>query len=178
VVLGVSALCLHALFPEDPTPAAQSSRVPAPASAVDSRATRAETATRLAALAGQGPIRVEAPRSAPPPSELPANDDPGHPHPITPAHERLFRENNFIAGLNTAMDVKDALGMRRLLARYRAEYPEDGLALQAGYALIADCLEHPGADSAAVARRYYETETGSTLRRHVRRHCLTAEQAP
>jgi hypothetical protein len=175
-VLGVAALCLRALLPEGAQPAAQAPRAPAPEPAAESTA-RAEPATGPVALAAQGNTWVEAPRPAPLLVEL-ADNVPGHPHPITPAHERLFRENNLIGGLNTAMDVKDAVGMRRLLARYRAEYPEDGLALQAGYALIADCLEHPGVDSAAAARRYYETETGSTLRRHVRRHCLTAEQAP
>ena len=76
------------------------------------------------------------------------------------------------------MDMKDAAGLRRTLAQYREEYPEDSLALQTGYALIADCLDHPGAATEAAARHYYETETASTLRRHVRRHCLTVEPAP
>ena len=38
--------------------------------------------------------------------------------------------------------------MRRLLEQYRREYPEDDNMLQDGYAVIADCFEHPG-DAAA-----------------------------
>src|SRR4029077_1904040 len=29
------------------------------------------------------------------------------PHPITPEHQRIFRENNLIGDLNGAMDIKD-----------------------------------------------------------------------
>jgi hypothetical protein len=94
------------------------------------------------------------------------------PHPITPAHRRIFRENNLIGSLNGAMDVKDAAGLRRLLARYREEYPEDGHVLQQGYALIAECLERPGPETRALAQRYYDQQLDSGLRRYIRRHCL------
>jgi hypothetical protein len=94
------------------------------------------------------------------------------PHPLTPRHERIFRENNLIGNLNGAMDVKDAGGLRRLLAQYRDEYPEDAHVLQDGYALIADCLERPGPDTRAVAQRYYDEQLDSGLRRYIRRHCL------
>jgi hypothetical protein len=94
-----------------------------------------------------------------------------HPHPITPEHARIFRENATIQALNDAMDDQDAATLRRFLARYRSEYPEDAQGLQQGYALIADCLEQqPG--SAAAAQRYFDEERGSSLRRFVRRHCL------
>lgn len=101
---------------------------------------------------------------------------PLYPHPITEAHARIYRENNLLGALNGALDVEDAPGLRRLLAAYRDEYPEDPHALQAGYAIIADCLEHPGDEVLAVAHRYYESETASTLRRYVRRHCFERRQ--
>jgi hypothetical protein len=94
------------------------------------------------------------------------------PHPLTPQHERIFRENNLIGNLNGAMDVKDAAGLRKLLARYRDEYPEDAHVLQDGYELIADCLERPGPETRAVAQRYYDEQLDSGLRRYIRRHCL------
>jgi hypothetical protein len=74
--------------------------------------------------------------------------------------------------LDGAVDVKDAAGIRRLLAAYREEYPEDEHLVQDGYALIADCLEHPSPAARAAAQRYYDTELASNIRRYVRRHCL------
>lgn len=97
------------------------------------------------------------------------------PHPLTAQHARIFRENNIIGNLNGAMDVKDAAGMRRLLAQYRDEFPEDGHVLQDGYQLIADCLEHPSAELRAKAQRYYDEELDSGVRRYIRRHCLENE---
>jgi hypothetical protein len=94
------------------------------------------------------------------------------PHPITPQHERIFRENDLIGQLNGAMDVGDAAGLRHLLRQYRDEYPEDSHVLQDGYELIASCLEHPGPEARAVAQRYYDTQLDSGLRRYIRRHCL------
>jgi hypothetical protein len=94
------------------------------------------------------------------------------PHPITPQHERIFRENRLIGQLNGAMDVRDAKGLRRLLAEYREEYPEDEHVLQDGYQLVIDCIESPGEASRAAAKKYWETELASGIRRHIRRHCL------
>lgn len=94
------------------------------------------------------------------------------PHAITPTHERIYRENNLIGDLNGAMDVKDVPGLRALLKQYRDEYPEDAHVLADGYQLIADCLEHPGAETRAVAQRYYDEQLDSGLRRYIRRHCL------
>ena len=53
------------------------------------------------------------------------------------------------------MDVKDVAGLRTLLEQYREEYPEDAHVLADGYQLIADCLEHPGAEIRAAAQRYF-----------------------
>lgn len=93
-------------------------------------------------------------------------------HPLTPEHQRIFRENNLIGDLNGAMDVGDVAGLRARLQQYREEYPEDAHVLQDGYELIADCLEHPGAQTRAKAQRYYDEELASGLRRYIRRHCL------
>jgi len=96
---------------------------------------------------------------------------PVHPHPITPEHARIFRENATIQALNDAMDSKDAKTLRRFLTRYRLEYPEDAQQLQLGFELIANCLEaRPGYREAA--QRYFDEETASSLRRFVLRHCL------
>jgi hypothetical protein len=109
---------------------------------------------------------------------MPASPDaripegPVHPHPITPQHQRIFAENRLIGGLNGAMDVKDVPAMRRFLEQYRREYPEDNEMLQDGYAVIADCFEHPGAKTRAAAERWVQTHNGSTLKRFVNRHCL------
>jgi hypothetical protein len=109
---------------------------------------------------------------------MPADPDAGvppgplHPHPITPKHERIFRENALYAQLNGAVDVRDAAGIRRLLKEYRDEYPEDEHRLQEGFEAIANCIEHPGEASRAAAQRYYDTEITSTIRRYVRRNCF------
>lgn len=97
-----------------------------------------------------------------------------HSHPVTPEHERLYRENDLIGRLNAAMDARDAARMRGLLKQYRDEYPEDANVLQDGYELIANCLEHPSPESLAIAKKYYDERLDSGLRRYIRRHCLEA----
>jgi hypothetical protein len=173
-LLGVVGLCLRSSFNavREPAPTLAVVEPPGPTAAAEAPVAAELPPTTLARLANQQ--QTVAPR-VPPAIQL---EGPQQPHPITPAHERLYRENDFVGSLNSAMDVKDAARLRRTLAQYREEYPEDSLGLQAGYALIADCLEHPGAATEAAARHYYETERASTLRRHVRKHCLTAEPAP
>jgi hypothetical protein len=94
------------------------------------------------------------------------------PHPITPEHRRIFEENNRIGALNGAMDRGDFAALRRMNAAYRRDYPEDAHVLQRGYDLIADCLEQRTPDAVDAARRFWELQRASTLRRYVRRHCL------
>jgi hypothetical protein len=135
----------------------------------------------------RAPVPAPAPAAAPRPDEIitddglpimpagandPRPDGPVHPHPITPRHQRIFRENRLVGELNGAMDVKDVPGLRRLLAEYRRDYPEDDNMLQDGYAVIADCLEHPGDAARAGAERWLAAHNGSTLKRFVSRHCL------
>ena len=99
-------------------------------------------------------------------------EGPMHPHPMTAAHERIYRENNLVGALNLAVDLEDALRIRELVAQYRAEYPEDDNRLQDGYEIIADCLDRSDEATHARARRFWETEIRSQTRRYVRRYCL------
>jgi len=137
--------------------------------------------------ADPAPVLVEAPPQQTTPAQFTAEGVPIRPvgsaqveargmvpHPLTPQHQRIFRENNLIGDLNGAMDVKDASGLRALLEQYREEYPEDAHVLQDGYALIADCIERPGSETRAAAQRYYDEQLDSGLRRYIRRHCLEA----
>ena len=80
----------------------------------------------------------------PPGTAVPENAEGMAPHGISPAHMRIYRENNLVGNLNGAMDVQDVAGMRDLLKQYRDEYPEDEHVMQQGYELIANCIEHPG----------------------------------
>lgn len=105
-------------------------------------------------------------------------DGPMHPHPITAAHERIYRENNLVGALNLAVDLENAARIRALLAQYRDEYPEDAHRLQSGYAIIADCLERLDGATRERAQRFWSTEIRSQTRRYVRRYCLERERAP
>jgi hypothetical protein len=102
---------------------------------------------------------------------------PLHPHPITPAHERIYRENNLVGALNAAVDRQDARRIREVLARYAAEYPEDAHRLQEGYAIIAACLEQLDDETRERAQRFWSTEIRSQTRRYVRRYCLERDRA-
>jgi hypothetical protein len=100
-----------------------------------------------------------------------------HPHPITPQHQRIYGENRLVGGIEGAMEVKDGKGMRRLLEQYRREYPEDDQDLQDGYAVVADCIEHPGAaGNRAAADRWLDAHNGSTAKRFVLRYCIEPPQ--
>jgi len=102
----------------------------------------------------------------------PVPEGPMHPHPITPAHERIYRENNLIGALNLAVDLADPSRIREVLARYRLEYPEDDHRLQDGYAIIAACLERLDDATRERAQHFWNTEIRSQTRRYVRRYCL------
>ncbi len=111
------------------------------------------------------PIMPASPRDP-----LPAG--PVHPHPITPEHQRVFAENRLIGELNGAVDAADVPALRKALAQYSEQYPQDAQDVQGGYAVIADCLEHPGKASRSAAERWSDEHHGSTVRRFVMRNCL------
>jgi hypothetical protein len=94
------------------------------------------------------------------------------PHPLDDAHARIDAENRLIQRLNDAMAVRNVPQMRELIADYQKLDPTDGDASQAGYAVIASCIESPGDASLAAARQFYELQGHSPLRRFVRRICF------
>jgi hypothetical protein len=108
----------------------------------------------------------------PPHDGDPRPPGPVHPHPITPTHERIFAENQIAFALDDATDAKDVGVMKELLARYRREFPEDQWMIQDGYAVIVECLEHPGAESRRAAERWLDQNNGSTVKRSVLRNCF------
>jgi hypothetical protein len=106
----------------------------------------------------------------------PGNSDstktgPRRPHPITPKHESIFRENAILGSLNGAMDVGDVDAMREMNRKYKIEFPQAGT-LQEGYDIIADCIEQRSTQRRDRAESYYEEKRASTLRRYVRRYCF------
>lgn len=106
-----------------------------------------------------------------------AHDQPMHPHPITPAHERIYRENNLIGALNLAVDRQDPRRIREVLGQYQVEYPEDEHRLQQGYDIIAACLEQLDDATRERAQHFWSTEIRSQTRRYVRRYCLERDRA-
>ena len=87
------------------------------------------------------------------------------PHPLDEEHERIDAENHLIQRLNDAMSFRRVKEMREMLVEYRKLDPKDVDASQAGYEVIADCIEFPGDASLAAAHRFYDTERHSPLRR-------------
>jgi hypothetical protein len=133
----------------------------------------ASAQSRIEPLARRAPTRPLLGIAATPvPQSSAAPELEGHPHPITAEHVRIQRELQLIQQLNDALDLRDPVQMRPLLADYAREYPDDPNAMRAGYERIADCLERPGESTRAAAQGYYERERASNLRRYVRRICL------
>ena len=112
----------------------------------------------------------------PPRDGDPKPPGPLHPHPISAQHERIFAENRIAFALDDATDAKDVAAMKDLLAQYRRDFPEDQWQLQSGYAVIIDCLEHPGPASRQAAERWLDQNNGSTVKRSVLRNCIEPPQ--
>ena len=108
-----------------------------------------------------------------------ASEELEHPHPITSLHESQRREHTLVAALNDALDLADGARLRELIELYDEAQPEDPQRLREGYERVADCLEAPDEASRASARanaaQFYDDARASTLRRHIRRHCLEPE---
>jgi hypothetical protein len=119
--------------------------------------------------------------AAPAPPAAHGHDEDPHPpgahaHPLTPQHQRIFAENRIAFALDDATDAKDVAVMKELLAQYRREFPEDQWQLQSGYAMVIECLEHPGAESRRAAERWLDENNGSTVKRSVLRNCIDPPQ--
>lgn len=109
--------------------------------------------------------------------EAPAPRDEERPpsHPLTAKHRVIQHELDLLRRLDDAYDRQDHAAMRSLLDTYREHHDDDVHALQAGYAVLADCLDPSLADDASTLARahaYYDEARASTLRRFVRRSCL------
>src|SRR4029077_18348125 len=103
------------------------------------------------------PTPTAADASATPPSAVITDggtEDLRPSHPLTPRHARIYRENNIIAAMEGAMDVRDGRGMRFLLQQYRSEFPDAPTELQEVYGIIANCLDHPGPETTAAGQQY------------------------
>lgn len=127
-------------------------------SAVEARPTpRAPTSTAAVAAA---------------PDEHEGHDHDRHPHPISPEHVRIQNDNQMLGALNDATDIKDPRRLRQLIEVWKERHDDDPEKYAEAYTVIADCLEFPGDESRAKARRFYDENRASTLRRHIRRHCF------
>jgi hypothetical protein len=179
VLVGTLLVCLAAIWyfapgggDQPPAPVADDTPAEAPVAAAPPAVPRPApppAAVKPPAPAPDEVITSDGIPIAPPRGEV---IGPAHPHPITPQHQRLFAENRLIGALDGAMEVKDVPAMRRFLEQYRREYPEDDQESQDGYAIIADCIEHPGPANRAAAEHWIDLHNGSTVKRFVVRHCL------
>jgi hypothetical protein len=178
VLIGTLLVCLAAIWyfarggsePPPPAPVAEDEPAPAPAAAPPPAAPRpAPAPARPPAPAADEVITSDGLPIMPVRGEP---SGPVHPHPITPMHERLFGENRLVGSIEGAMEIKDTAGMRRLLEKYRREYPEDDQEVQDGYAVIADCIDHRDAETRAAAERWLDSHNGSSVKRYVLRHCI------
>jgi len=177
-LIGALVICLAAIWyfasggaePPAPEPVAEEEPAAAPAPAPEPVAPPKQP--EPARPVGPDPNEVITSDGLP---IMPAHGEaagPSHPHPITPQHLRLFGENRFVAAIEGAMEIKDTAGMRRLLEKYRHDYPEDDQESQDGYGFIADCIDHPGADTRAPAERWLDSHNGSPVKRFVLRYCV------
>jgi hypothetical protein len=163
---------------------ARDSAGPGPASVADDTAAAAPPAPAVRARAAKRPAVPASPEHVaadgvgfmPPHEGDPIPPGPVHPHPISPRHQRIFAENRIAFALDDATDAKDVTVMKELLAEYRREFPEDQWQLQDGYAVIIDCLEHPGPESRRAAERWLDQNNGSTVKRSVLRNCMEPAQ--
>ena len=176
LALALGALVIAAawlLWPRnvaDPGPPSIADDAPPPAPV------HARDAQRPAVPASPEHVAADGVGFMPPHEGDPMPAGPLHPHPISPRHQRLFAENRIAFALDDATDAKDVAAMKDLLAQYRREFPEDQWQLQDGYAVIIDCLEHPGPESRGAAERWLDQNNGSTVKRSVLRNCMEPAQ--
>ena len=108
----------------------------------------------------------------PPGANDPRPDGPVHPHPITPQHQRIYARTAWSASSTAPWTSRTCRRCGSCSRSTGATTRKTTTMLQDGYAVIADCLEHPGEATRAAATQWAETHRGSTLRRFVNRHCL------
>jgi hypothetical protein len=96
------------------------------------------------------------------------------PHPISRDHVRLQEEIALFKAGTDAVAARDVPEIRRIVQEHRASYPDQNQDMADGYEILADCIEHPGAASTERARRFFDEETYSMMRRPILRTCLEA----
>jgi hypothetical protein len=99
------------------------------------------------------------------------------PHPISAEHQRRYREVGIVDSAWEALETRDFAKARKLIEEHRREYGGENGDLDEGMSLLADCMEHPSAETRGRAQRFYDEETYSTARRRIRRWCLAVDMA-
>lgn len=107
-------------------------------------------------------------------TEPAAYDPTRHAHPITAEHLRMYREDELLNGAWRSLRKREFARARELVQTHQNEYPASKEHMDEGLLLLADCMEHPSAETRAKAQAFYDTKTFSPMRRRLRRHCLEA----
>ena len=94
------------------------------------------------------------------------------PQPLASDRPRLQQRLELESELNDAVQRGEPAAMRPLIARYRELAPNDPLRTGEGYERLAECLEHPGAESRAAAQAYYDAAKLPRMRAAIERTCL------
>jgi hypothetical protein len=102
----------------------------------------------------------------------PGRDHHAHPHPITPDHERLYRDVDLLQEADEAIKTGEYARARVLLAQHHRELAGMSAVEEEGLLLLADCAEHGRAEDVERVRSFYEEHTDSSVRRRLRRACL------
>lgn len=125
-------------------------------------------ASRAAAFEEFEPSEVTEPR-----------DERGHaPHPITPQHLRNYRQTELLHDAWAAIKMHDFATGRQIVATHRTDYPGQWEDMNEGLEVVADCMQSPGPDTVARARRFYRERTASMMRKRIRRFCLEPHDEP
>jgi hypothetical protein len=99
------------------------------------------------------------------------------PHPITAEHQRLYREVGIVDAAWDALEARDFVKARLLIDEHRRRYAGENSDVDEGMSLLADCMQHPNAETRGRAQRFYDEVTYSTARRRIRRWCLATDVA-
>jgi hypothetical protein len=140
-----------------------------------------ERVTAVTVLPAPSPIAATTPIATPEEDLIAGPGTENHvpgakPHPITPDHVRLQEEVALFKTASDALEARDVVEIRRLVREHRESYPDQNQDMADGYEILADCLEHPGAESTASAQRFFEEETYSMMRRPILRTCLDGQR--
>lgn len=152
--------------PERAAPTANAVHAPVPAAR--ERARPAQTRALLRTL---GELARAAEESAP---AQPASDETPDrtPHPLTPDHERLYRDVDLLHAADQAIEAGRFAEARALLAQHHRELPGMSVVEEEGLWLLTDCAELRSAANVSRVQAFYDQHSASTVRRRLRRACL------